>query len=185
MRKYFYIFLGALLVLTGISSQAFAATMVQTADGGPYNVAIDAKIQVKKEGKDRNFSDGQVVITADSDTTGDFALDDEDNSIGIVTGTLTMLKGKKVTFEVDAAGLDVIEATIIDWITNFAASEGVTVTNADITFDVPIKTGKFKVDKTTGIPKGKAKLKLKGLIRADADGDPISRKIKYQVKVEF
>ena len=185
MRKYFYILLCTLFVLTATFGPAFAADMDDVAAGSPYDITIKAKIKVKKAGGDKTISSGDVLITADTPTTGDFDLVDDGNPIETITGTLTLLKGKKVTFVVDAAGLDVIEETIINWVTNLAAAQGVTVISADVVFDLPVKPGKFKVDKNTGIPKGKAKLKLKGRINAETDMGDESRKFKYQVIVEF
>jgi len=189
MRKYFCILLCGLFVLTATFGQAFAATMFQT--DGIYGVEIDAKIKVKKAGGDKSSSSGDVDIVASTATTGTFALDDfaVPNTVAatstIITGTLTLFKGKKVEFAIDGAGFNAISATIFRWISILAANDGIIINSATITIFLPIKTSKFKVDKNTGIPKGKAKLKLKGQINANTNQGTIIRDFKYQTKVGF
>ena len=125
MKLYFNILLCTMLVLTGTFGQTFAATMDQIADGSPYDIIVKAKIKVKNAFSDKSTSGGNVFITDDTPTTGSFDLDDFANPFGNVTGTLTLFKGKKVVFVVDADGLFTIEKTIINWVTNLADRKSV------------------------------------------------------------
>lgn len=188
MKRHICMLVCAMFILTGISSQALAASMDQTA--GIYGVGIQAKLKVKKEGGDKSSSSGAVAIVASNATTGFFALDDyavPDSLYGystFVTGTLTMFKGKKCVVEIDSDGLDAIGATIFRWLSNYAASEGVTIYSATIYFE-QVKTSKLKVNKSSGSPKGKVKLKIKGIIEADTSEGSIVRRYQYQTKVAF
>lgn len=190
MRKYFCILLCGLFVLTATFGQAVAADMLDVA--GSYGVVIGAKIKVKKEGGDKSLGSGDVDISASTLTTGTFALDDflvpnlVSGTSTITTGTLTLFKGKKVEFAIDnPAGFNAISATIFRWISLLAEDDGIIINSATITIFLPIKTNKFKVDKNTGTPKGKAKIKLTGRINANTNQGTLIRDFKYQAKVAF
>jgi len=189
MNKYFCILLCALIVLTGAFGQALAATMEQV--DGLHPIEIHSKLKVKKAGKGENISSGDILVTSTGITTGNFLLDDyatPDIVSGIstyITGTLELLKEKKVIFELDSAGYNAIAATIFHWASNVAAAEGIIIYSAIVYIILPLKTGKFTVDKDTGLPKGRANLKFKGWVEADTSIGLINRNYSYKAKVEF
>jgi hypothetical protein len=178
MKKYVCIFVCALFVLTGVSSQAFAATMSQVA-GTYQDVPAHVKIKVKKAGKDSDIVSGTLTITDTGTTTGSLVFDD---GSGLpVPATCTLVKGKKLMCTLNARNLAI---SCAEWIAQLAASKGIAVYGYTIYWRLPVTT-KIKVDKRTGRLKGKAKVKLKGWIEADTNLGNMSRKYNYQAKLVF
>ena len=176
MRKYFCIAFCVILALAGLSIQAMAASLDDVA--GDYNVEIQAKFKVKKLGSDKTFTPGVLTLNAG----GTFFLDDF-GTANDVDGSISLdSKGKKIFYQLSAAGTAALKASLTNWLENAAADEGVDITGVNFTF-LEVKPSKVKIDKKTNRAKGKAKLKVKGTVSGTVDGSFEQSNFSYQAKI--
>jgi len=188
MKKYFYILLCAILVLTVAFGQALAASMWDC--DGIYLADFNSKWAIKKAGKDTGYNRVYYDVYPYTTATGSLWIYDInetcDTCPNLITGDVTIAKGKKLLFTIDSEGYQWLAQALAEWLAEISVQEGFLITDPTVyfTFIIP-KPSKISVDKKTGDLKKVHKLKIKGWVEAQINWAWMERKFKLQAKGKF
>lgn len=173
MRKTMYCLCGGIVVLFSMAALCYAATMAQVA--GDYPLLREEKVSIKKIGK--GSWSGGCLLTMYPDGTW------EDSWFGQGRAAFDA-KGKKLTLQFDAVGLANLEAELVDWAYDVAASEGIAASGLNFTF-TEMSPVKCKVDKKSNRVAKKLKIKGAGMFSGTLNGTFVTTAFKYQSKAEI
>ena len=177
MKKYYSILLFLAMILVGLSTQVFAATIDDLV--GTWNVKFNSKFVVWK------YSDSDITygtVTFNDDYT--FKLYETDTGRSF-TGTFSLVNnGKKIAFVLDQSSLDEIKnGTLTDWLTQMAEEGGIAI--SDISFDFSnVRIPNAKISKKTNLP-SYALIVIKGKVSATVNGKYKTKNFSYRCKVTF
>lgn len=148
---------------------------------GTWTTVNTARIKVSRIGSWSSINNS--TVTFENDMT--FTLHEID-STGIYdyTGDWSLInEGKKIAFDLDAAGYLELQRVWENWFRELAYEYGATIDNISF-WDVTYTLSQPGVPKKTNIPK-KTTIKAKGMVGANLNGDYLARKFTYVSKVYF
>jgi hypothetical protein len=178
MKKTSFFAICILIISVFVCTPSFSVTIDDI--DGMWDTYSEAKLKISKLG---SFTDQNPSVT-ELNLSRTFVLD-EITSTGeyTYTGTFAIINEKKLSFQLDVAGINELKRTWVDWAAEIALEEGVTI--SDIDFDIESLTiSQPSINKKTFIPK-KATIKAKGIASAWVDGVFYERKFSYTSKVYF
>lgn len=187
----------SIMVLSFLGASAGEAATMNDIEG-TYNITMKSSLTVTKVGRSQSLSQGVCAIAASSETDGTYTLLQTTDVFGVFSPIpLVMIPGgKKVDFQLDAAGMAELDAVLKNWLMSLAPSdtevlalslEYLTITRTPAA--IGAKTIQRKPVKVqTFMPKS-AKLTIKGLARAtirdNVGAEEMVAKFTYTTQIKF
>jgi hypothetical protein len=170
------VILGLVLILAGLTTTLFAATVEEIA--GTWDVSYTATFRVSRLGADADITLGTCTF----DGGGNLEAYEEDN------GTDRIYKG---TFQLDSRGRRIIahlspedfKDMLRDWLVSMGNEEGVSI--AGVSFNVTsFIVSPSVISPRTKIP-GKVRITIRGKVSGYVDGEYKTTNFSYQCLVTF
>jgi hypothetical protein len=177
MKKYYLILLFFTMILVGLSTQVFAATIDDLV--GTWNVKFNSKFAVVGKFSDSDIAYGIFAFN------NDYTFSVYDIYGRTFTGTFSLINnGKKIVFVLDPSSLDEIKNVMLtDWLTEMAEEGDVYISN--ISFDFrKVRITNAKISKKTNWPLH-ALIVIKGKVSAIANGKYTIKNFSYRCKIKF
>lgn len=165
---------------------------------GTYGITMKSSISVAKVGRDQSKSTGECAISALSATDGIYTLLWTTDALGVYSPLpLAMIPGgKRVDFQLDAAGMAELDAVLKNWLTNLApvGTEVLALSLEYLTIKrtpaaIGVKTIQRKPVRVQAFMPRNAKLTVQGLVHAtirdDVGIDDVTAKFTYQTQINF
>jgi hypothetical protein len=171
MKKYYFIFLSVVLLLTCSSLNAFALRY------GPYYATFHSKISVQGYGSESDVTYGTCNFKQD------YTFELYDQGIDVeYDGTFSIVnKNKQIIFYPNTDAFVSLEDVIISWIENTADYYGISVQNLQV-LNYKYSISKASISKKTGLP-GSTTVKLSGKVHAIVNGKAKTKTFSYQSKI--
>ena len=178
MKKTSFFAICILIIFVFICTPSFSVTIDDI--DGMWDTYSEAKLKISKLG---SFTDQNPSVT-ELNLSRTFVLD-EITSTGeyTYTGTFTIINEKKLSFQLDVAGINELKRTWVDWAEEIASEEGVTISGINFVIE-SLTISQPSINKKTFIPK-KATIKAKGIASALVNSEFYERKFSYTSKVYF
>lgn len=170
----------SLSLLMAAFSSGQAATMEDLI--GTWQITSNESLTVKGLGTDPGAGSGTCIFESDGTFTA--TLSSGAPPIWEYTGSFSLdAKGKKITWNLDSAGIEELRDLLEDWIYDWANAEIGGVGPVTVQFQ-SVVCKIIKIDKSTNRPTS-ALIKAKGTASALVGGESVTRNIKYTSQITF
>jgi hypothetical protein len=170
------VILGLVLILTGLTTTLFAATMEEIA--GTWDVSYTATFRVSRLGADADITLGTCTFN----TNG--ALEAHEDDYGTdrkYSGTFNLdNRGRRIIAHLSP---DDFKDMLTDWLVSMGEEEGVSITSASFNVTSFIVSPSV-ISPKTKIP-GKVRITMRGKVSGTVDGEYKTTNFSYQCLVTF
>lgn len=147
---------------------------------GAWNAHSKAKLKVRRIGSQSIANESVMQLNGD----GTFALTEtEPPASYIYTGHWHLINGKKLFFDLDAAGQSEFVRMWTNRVEEIATQKGIAITSINFS-EISFKISQPRIPKKSSIPR-RTTLRAKGWITASVNGQNVMRRFSYISRISF